>query len=303
LKRLDKAVSDISGTSKNKSRTMIESGEVLVNERVCKKPGFRVSESDQVVVTSEKTTPQLRPDLVNRKKGYENFIEIVHEDDALLIINKPSEIHSVRIDSSDEITVADCIAAIDEAFKIASPSELEAGLVNRLDYYTSGIIVGSKSREAWSSLSSQFKTETVEKTYLALTEGKPKTGEFSCQIKLEKDRTKVKTFSLGDSTAKIKSGDKILPSVLRVESVKDFGRFSLVQVSARHLVRHQLRAILSHNGFPLVGDSLYGSKISLGRAREEGFLDAENRDGFYLVCQKVRFNHPLSGKKVEFNLP
>ncbi len=303
--RLDKAVSDISKLSRNKSRKLIESGTVFVNGRVCFKHGLITTEDDEIVISENIEPIILRPELVERNKNIRNLIKVIFEDEYIIVLNKPSMIHSVRIDKSEQVTVADLLASISSDYLNSSPSELEAGLVNRIDFYTSGLIVAAKSKDVWKLMSKKFKTNSVEKNYIALVEGNPKLEILECFIKLEKNKERVKTFPINKNLEDIKNNANLLSCSLKIERIENFNKFSLVEIKAKHLVRHQIRAIFSEFNHPLVGDEIYNSRYSLTEAMGIDGIDKinlESRPGFYLECRQIKFEHPILEEITEINL-
>jgi len=247
-------------------------------------------------------------------------LKIVFEDENLLIVNKPRKLHSVTQKESVEATLADGIVAYCHMCLDASKNPFEAGLIQRLDYYTNGLIIATKNRKCHKMLSLMLLSGQIRKTYLALVD-----GEF-----VEKDGTKIMHKTI--KTA-LKSNDKSV-AVIDIETIKDDdkdaepltiketevsfekqigSKHTLVRASASAAYRHQIRAHLAFLGFPLTGDVLYGSKetlITLENSGEKEFSELSQKyglaesgyDGFFLCANTLEFVHPTTKEKIALRL-
>ena len=284
MKRLDKYIVELRPElSRARARELISSGDVLVNGRK-KAQGYMVREDDDVVFAVEPEPVRLQAEQVWKEGGPEELIEIAYEDEQIIVLEKPRLMHSVRLKQSDPTTVADCLAAYRDEQRLASPNRLEGGLVNRLDYFTSGLMLACKDRKTWEKLHQQFLSSKTEKVYHALVEGVIHRGTVIDEPIFLKKNSQIALVGLGE------------PAQTEVLDCKQLGSFSLVQLRAQHLVRHQIRAHLAFVGHPLVGDSLYGAHSELYEVK--GFDETDM--GFYLHSNELRFSHPATREKVEF---
>ena len=147
--RLDFALSqNIACLSRAKARVLCESGFVLVNEEIVKKFGKICSKGDVVSVCCSVSPIVAR----STKQNQEFELDIIDQDDYLLILNKPRNVHCVTLSDNDPLTIADAIVnKYPECFN-ASSDKREGGLVQRLDFFTSGIIIAARSKEIWKKI-------------------------------------------------------------------------------------------------------------------------------------------------------
>lgn len=224
---------------------------------------------------------------------YETAPQILFKDNFITAVYKPRCIHSVS-KSKDGIDETDIEHWL---YKSGQPQTLkEAGLVQRLDFYTSGCLLAANSEDTQEKLRLVFKSESVDKTYLALVE-----GNFKSDRKLA---TWIGSPYRRSKKVKVVEGERCPPRFLKAESeIYSYlylpeQNLSLVKVSAPIARRHQVRAHLAHLKHPLIGDSSYGS----ARLLSEVFPGTE---GFFLHAFSLGFIHPENGKtiSIEASLP
>jgi tRNA pseudouridine32 synthase/23S rRNA pseudouridine746 synthase len=198
-------------------------------------------------------------------------IEVVYEDDALAVINKPSGLLSVpgRTEDYSVATIA----------MERWPGSLP---VHRLDMGTSGLMVIAKTKEAYVSLQEQFVKRTVKKRYIALVEGIVKEPKGRITLPLICDPInrprQVVDYQRGKSAV----------TEYEVLDARD-GR-TLLALYPHTGRTHQLRMHCAHPdglGCPIVGDELYGHKA----------------ERLCLHCDQIEFAHPVTGERMHFNLP
>jgi len=235
------------------------------------KPGDSISLVEEPTLTQARTLAHL-PEL-----------DIRYQDNDLLVLNKPAGIPSVTLSKDDPETLADRIVTLFPECLQAGEDLREAGLIHRLDTAASGLIIAARNRESWYKLRESLKAREVEKEYLVLVEWAPpeyERLELFLSAKGKKVRISPDEFTDAERTeTKIKTESALSEST------------SLVRVSAPFAKRHQVRAVLSYLGNPLIGDTLYGSERSLS---EFGV-----KEEFFLHCEKVVFPHPRSGERIE----
>lgn len=218
----------------------------------------------------------------------ESKLEIVYQDDWLFVINKPAQLHSVNLpNSSNQSLAALIIEQFPEQESVALKIE-DGGLVQRLDFETSGLILCARNREVWNQLYAMLKSGEINKTYWGVLEGEfPKQASLDNYIGAKgRNSKKVKVFTKKvERSLQAKSEFKLL-KYFRKENL------SLVEVKANSAKRHQVRAHAAFLGFPFLGDDLYGAK----REGTEYKLGSK----FYLHARALEFLHPISGKKLSF---
>jgi 23S rRNA pseudouridine1911/1915/1917 synthase len=216
---------------------------------------------------------------------------IVHEDDYLLVIDKPAGMVVDRATTVKTETVQDWIAR-NFQFPIANDQSLRNGVVHRLDRETSGLLLVAKTPEAFANLQRQFKERKVEKRYLALVHGKvePEKGLIAVPLsRVPKDKKKVGVFLGG---RKAQTGYK----VRRRYDLKILGKFSLLELAPKTGRTHQIRVHLKFINHPIVGDATYAGRKTARRDRT--WCPRQ-----FLHATQITFTHPESEEKVEFNSP
>lgn len=265
--RLDAYLCEILKISRRQARNYCDNALVKVNGRYSRS-GNLIKHGDCVFIASEPI--QALPGQVPSSLK----IDVIYQNEDFLILNKPVASHCVRLKSSDPETIADFLA-INFAETITASNDIrESGLVNRLDYYTSGIILAAKSKIAWQQLRrSQSK---MLKTYYALVWGRAAVQKINLALK-NKNNFKVMPDEQGVET--------IETNIISSQIIKYNGNiFSLVKLQGHAFKRHQLRAHLSHIGNPLVGDEIYQGENS----------DILNREGFFLHSENIKFQYDNS---------
>lgn len=270
--RLDRMLAGaLPDVSRSQLKRLIKSGEVLVNGALSK-PSYPVEAGDQIVVRlPEETEPVVKPEAIP--------LDIVYEDQHLLLVNKPAGMVVHPAYGHREGTLVNAVLA--HAPEVADVGGLErAGIVHRLDKDTSGLIIVAKDNETRTALQRQFKRRQVEKTYLALVEGRmePKEGIVDAPIGRDKrDRKKM---------AVVRSGR---PARTRYRAIEYFDDHTLLEVMPHTGRTHQIRVHLAWLGYPLVGDAIYGY-------RRQRLLKQRH----FLHAARLRFTHPATGTGVEF---
>jgi 23S rRNA pseudouridine1911/1915/1917 synthase len=206
---------------------------------------------------------------------------IIFEDDALLVINKPS---GMVVHPSVGHTDGKSLVELVEPFLAGQPwpDETRPGLVHRLDRDTSGVIVMAKTPEVHADLSKQFARRQTKKTYQALAKGtmKAKEGTLECHIARHPGMRQRFAVSAAGRWASTKF--KVL---------EKFGELaSLVELYPLTGRTHQLRVQLSEYGHPILGDHVYGVA-----EKEFNFVKRQ-----MLHAMKIELKHPATGKTMQF---
>lgn len=148
----------------------------------------------------------------------------------------------------------------------------EANLINRLDYETSGLVLASKNKKSEAELKSLFENRAVEKTYLALVEGKVDSADFMIDLPIKEGKM---GSDLGIRSRVCESGKPAQTAVkiLHYDCRKNQTLLKVTPLTGR---THQIRVHLAHIGHKIVGDGLYG--VSDAKAREFLAQKAQNLD-------------------------
>lgn len=256
--RIDAFLADaLPGVSRKVAREVCRSGGV-VHDGIRAKPGTAVKACALIEIAA------LSRLSAARELPAPPRLEVLHEDDDLVIVSKPRAVHSITLRDDDPPTLADMLATLWPACRSASPDGREAGLVQRLDYYTSGAVAAAKTRSCWQALRTLISEKQVKKTYLALVEGRLE-GKVCCSEPLD-----------GREAETAVQGIRVLKNGL-----------SVVRAAAPLARRHQIRRHLAALGHPLIGDVEYGSALSLS-----AFTGLQQ--GFLLHAESLEFTQPFS---------
>ncbi|MGK4005382.1 RluA family pseudouridine synthase [Sorangium sp. So ce1036] len=229
-------------------------------------------------------------------------IPVLHEDEALLAVNKPPclPVHpTARYHKSTVIKMMEA----------ARPGE-RLFLAHRLDRETSGVLLLCRTPEADRTVKAQFEERAgVVKRYAAIAWGWPEQDAFRVELPIELDPTsryKVKMRiappgrGLASATACEVLGRRVDPRTGR--------RYALIRCTLETGRQHQIRVHLAASGLPLVGDKLYGPDEDLFARGADGVLTEEDRralelDRHALHAALLELTHPATGERVRIEAP
>ncbi|MFZ9595605.1 MAG: RluA family pseudouridine synthase [Bdellovibrionia bacterium] len=198
-------------------------------------------------------------------------ISILHEDDQLLILNKPEGLPSVPLDHSDTPTAVGLALTHCPALCSIGRSPFESGLVHRLDTGTSGLLAFAKTQDEYQRLRSIWKTGQVRKIYRAWVTGSepfpPLPHPIQTPLAHSKKSSKKMIAWTPERAHQARGG--ALPTQTLIQSIEAqvssgltperSARFDL-QIQIQTGVRHQIRCHLSLLGYPILGDPVYAGK-------------------------------------------
>jgi len=203
-------------------------------------------------------------------------IRIIHQDAALLVVDKPTLLLSVPGRAEDN---RDCLVT-----RLQENGYPEARIVHRLDWETSGVIVLARDADSHRELSRQFHDRETEKAYSALCWGEPEANSGRIELPLRYDPP-TKPRHVVDQEL----GRHALTFWQVLERHGHYSRVELTPITGRS---HQLRVHMLSIGHPLLGDQLYAE----GEA-----LAAQPR--LCLHASLLTLTHPLSGERMSFTSP
>lgn len=225
-------------------------------------------------------------------------LTVLFKDRNFMVIDKPADMPSVSLEESDESSLARWIVKHFPKQASLKRGKLEAGLIHRLDNDTSGVIVAASTQEAFENLRRQFDEGNVKKEYLALVLGSlPSEGFIDSPIAHHpKSKKKMMTCGSLKEAAQFKARPARTEYKLKEKFEFAGKKYSLVSVTIRTGVRHQIRVHFASIGHPLAGDRLYQNP----RMRT---LDTLKLNRHFLHAKKISFKDPSSGKIVTFKSP
>ena len=227
-------------------------------------------------------------------------LPILSEDADLVAVNKPAGLATIP----GRAEVDSVLESLAEQLHLPckGTADPRVRVVHRLDKETSGVLLFTKHVDAQRHLSHQFQNNTIEKEYLALVRGRPKTDEGEIDAALGPHPTSPKRVIVS------KQG-RPARTLWRIEH--RYRDMALLRVFPKTGKTHQIRVHLSHIGLPLVIDPLYNPRAPNGlmlshfkrdyrasRGEEERPLIAR----LTLHAEKLRFEHP-NGQRIELIAP
>lgn len=264
---------------------------------------FYSSKQLQRPVTA-KDVLRLPLDLVNHLQINPDFVgtrpSVIKEDSLYIALHKPPGIHCHPHDYSDKNTLLNYLAQ-EKKFEALNVNQehYDRGLLHRLDLETSGVVLLAKTPRVHQNTRGDFQTEVRRKFYWAVVNGSfNKEGLWTHYLKgagVKGSKQKVSDFEFEQSS----------PGTLAVMKVTEHQGKSLLLVNLKTGLRHQIRAQLSHLGFPILGDELYGGikaeRLFLHALRYE-WMDvvedpnAELFDGLFDLNGALQMSHDMLGR-------
>ena len=212
----------------------IKAGYVSVNNKVVTTPKFEVDETDEIALN------------LPEKEQADVDLPILYEDNDVIVVNKPSGLLThAKGGLSDEPTVAEIIRP-----KTSFATDTDRpGIVHRLDRDTSGLLIIAKNPESAAHLQRQFAERTAKKTYIAITDGKPKLNAAKIDLPIGRNPSAPSTFRV-DPNGK--------PAQTTYHVLAENDAQSLIELKPTTGRTHQLRVHLTHLNAPILGDRVYG---------------------------------------------
>ena len=281
--RLDQAaVALFPDFSRGRLQHWIKQGELTVNGKKAK-PSARMLGGENLsidahLVSEGEVEPQDIP------------LDIIFSDEHLLVLNKPVGLVVHPAAGNWDGTLQNAILNFDLDLDTLPRS----GIVHRLDKDTSGVMVVARSLKAHASLVNQLQTRSMSRVYEAVVKGDiPSGGTINASIdRNPRNRKKMAVRESGRTATSHYKLIQRLPGTSHVEVSLESGR------------THQIRVHMTHIGYPIVGDTLYGR----GPIRQKGLpasaIEAINRfPRQALHARTLRLIHPASKEECEFNAP
>lgn len=293
LLRIDKFLMDrLPNVTRNKIQEGIGNKHILVNEQAVKS-NYKVRPGDAIKIvlpTPPRDTEVIPEDIP---------LDIVYEDDALLIVNKPAGMVVHPAYNNWTGTLVNALTFHFQNLPTMKDNEGRPGLVHRIDKDTSGLLVIAKTEKAMTSLAKQFFDHSIERTYYALVWGAPKEPKGTINVNLGR--------SLKDRrvTAAFPEGDQGRHAITHYQVLKELRYVSLVKCNLETGRTHQIRAHMKHLGHTIFNDATYGGNQVLKGTRfskYKSFVDNcfKVLPRQALHAKSLGFTHPTTGKLVQF---
>lgn len=313
--RLDKFLAGaVDGLTRMRVKALIEEGAVTRASAVVTDPAAKVRAGDVFDIRLPPAEPsEAQPEAIP--------LNILYEDDALIVVNKPAGmvVHPAAGHGGGTLVnalLAHCGDSLSGIGGVARP-----GIVHRIDKDTSGLLVAAKSDAAHQALAQAFSVHAIERVYDALAIGAPRPGVGVIDAPVARgrhDRTRMTVVDDGveDDEDDPKGARR---AVTHYKVVEAFGR-TRARLKGDALAcrlecrletgrTHQIRVHLAHIGHPLLGDLVYGRSSGLpGLKAGDAATDAaiaivKTFKRQALHARVLGFEHPISGEPLRFEAP
>jgi 23S rRNA pseudouridine1911/1915/1917 synthase len=295
--RLDRALAlAIADLSRSRLKALILAGEVTVGGRTVRDPGHRVNAGDTVAVA-------LPPPEPAEPAGEAIPLNIMFEDDALIVIDKPRGmvVHPAAGKTTGTLVnalIAHCGASLSGIGGVRRP-----GIVHRLDKDTTGVMVVAKTDRAHTKLAAQFadhgRTGPLERGYLAFVWGAPDRPRGTIEQPIDRHP------HARDKMAVRQGGREAITHWEVLERYPGPDGKPVASLLACRLETgrtHQIRVHLAHAGHPLIGDPVYGpgfrTKVALLDPKAAAAVEALGRQALHAYLLTIE--HPVTSQSLEF---
>jgi 23S rRNA pseudouridine1911/1915/1917 synthase len=269
--RLDRALAGrVEVGSRSLAERLIADGAVLVDGQSRSK-SHRLEGGEEVVVELPPEAGPLEPE--------EMDLRIAFADEHLLIVDKPAGVVVHPGTGHRSGTLVHGLLA----HEAAGGDEERPGIVHRLDRDTSGLLVVARSDAAHDRLQELIRRRRVERRYLALVKGTPRSRTGRIEAPIGRDRLDKSRHSLDTATPR--------DAVTHFEVLELLGSRALLELTLETGRTHQIRVHLEAVDLPVSGDPTYGSPGDLGLERQ------------FLHAARLAFEHPFTGDRIDIESP
>ncbi|WAC03406.1 RluA family pseudouridine synthase [Lacinutrix neustonica] len=294
--RIDKYLMNrIENAIRNKIQAAAKNGNIYVND-IPVKSNYKVKPMDSIRVLFE------HPPFENLLVGEDLPLDIVYEDEALLVINKPAGmvVHPGHGNYSGTLINA----LIYHFDNLPNNSSDRPGLVHRIDKDTTGLLVVAKTEHAMAHLSKQFKDKTSEREYVAIVWGNMEDDEGKIEGNIGRHpKNRLQNTVYSDDEA-----ENGRPAVTHYKVLERLTYVTLVACKLETGRTHQIRVHMKHIGHTLFNDERYGGeRILKGTTftKYKQFVDNcfKVLPRQALHAKTLGFKHPESGEMMQFSTP
>jgi 23S rRNA pseudouridine955/2504/2580 synthase len=266
----------LKGVPKSHIYRILRSGEIRVNKKRVDQT-YRLQLGDLVRIPPVRVAEPAQRDYVPPVE-----FPILYEDDALLIIDKPS---GVAVHGGSGVSFG-----VIEQLRSARPQAKFLELVHRLDRETSGVLLLAKKRSALTAMHEIMREGKSDKRYFALVLGQWKNVKQHVKLPLHK-------FDTPQGEKRVMVRDDGMASYTIFTLQQSWSDFTLLEAQLKTGRTHQIRVHLSHLGFPIAGDDKYGD---FARNKE---LMKSGLKRMFLHAHSIAFKHPLTGEAMHIQAP
>jgi 23S rRNA pseudouridine1911/1915/1917 synthase len=282
--RLDKAVADASGLSRERVKALIADGAVSIAGKVATNPSAKVVGGEVFAVALPAPTPlDAAPQDIP--------LDVVFEDEHLIVVNKPAGLVVHPAAGNLDGTLVNALLHHCAGRLSGINGTLRPGIVHRIDKDTSGLLVVAKSDAAHEGLARQFADHSIERTYLAVCAGQPRPAAGTIEARLGRsDANRKKMAVLPDTASR---GKHAVTHYRTLQALRDC---ALIECKLETGRTHQVRVHLASIGHPLLGDPVYGRDPKALRPLLKELHFARQA----LHAASLGFIHPVTGERLGF---
>jgi 23S rRNA pseudouridine1911/1915/1917 synthase len=281
--RLDQALAQLlPDYSRSRLKGWIESGEIRVDGEI-RRPRDKVFGGETVLVDA-----LLETEVAAEAQAIP--LEIVHQDKHVFVVNKPAGLVVHPGAGNPDQTLQNALLAVDP--KLAELPR--AGIVHRLDKETSGLLIIARTLPAHTELVRMLEERAIHREYEAICKGVMTAGGT---IDAPIDRHPVDRVKMA-----VRQGGR--DSVTHYRVIKRYRANTHVRVQLETGRTHQIRVHLTHAGYPIVGDRVYGGRLEMPKgATDELRAALREFPRQALHAAKLQLAHPVTGKPLECVAP
>ena len=278
--------------SRTRVKNLIINGNLNINNQLVKDPSKKIFALDRIeIMIPEPKKASLKP--------FKYKLNIVHEDDDLLVIDKLAGISMHPGAGNYDNTIVNALMDLDYKNLSTIGDEFRPGIVHRIDKDTSGLIVIAKNNKTHEDLSKQFSDHTITRLYQTLIWGKLRPQHGIIETLITRSSKNRQLMEVGAT-----KGKKAITNykTLEIFENRNVPTLSLVECKLETGRTHQIRVHMSYKGNNILGDKKYKKKFKKFKGVDleiEEMLVNLNRQ--FLHAKVLGFTHPSSGKRLEFS--
>jgi 23S rRNA pseudouridine1911/1915/1917 synthase len=263
--RLDRFLAGLPEVGSRAAADRLLAGKSVLVDGVSAEKSARLAGGEEIEFDAPETPPL---------EAQEVGLRVAYEDEHLLVVDKPAGVVVHPSASHGTGTLVHGVLA----HGAAGGEHDRPGIVHRLDRDTSGLLVVARSDEAHGRLKSMVGERELERTYLALVRGRPRSRTGRIEAPIGRDRH--------DPTRQSLDTDRPREAVTHFELVELHDQYALLRVRLETGRTHQIRVHLAAIGLPVVGDPVYGVPEPALRRQ-------------FLHASRLAFTHPFTGARVD----